>query len=704
MNIRKQRFEPRYKIIRNEKNFSLQNYVRDFSQLPLNIIYSFDDPNDQVDTLNSLITDCLSRHVPVKRVKLTRPPAPWMQDPEIVRSKNHLEDLRKRKVNDTDEYRNVRNKHKRLVKNKKSSFIRKSLSSKNSKEVWQTIHRILKPQSSRIKHEPETLNQHYTTLASRLCNKENIAFKAEDLMEDLYTDDETKLQLRPTTYDEVNKIISNLRNDCSSGYDAIPIKYLKPVCDFITSPMVHIINNAIKTGVFPEKWKIARVCPIPKIKNPTVAKDFRPVSILPVLSKVFEKVILMQILQHIETSVYNQTQSGFRKGHSTSTILLKLRDAIKQAMNKSEITLAVMIDYSKAFDTIDHSIMVRKLRNLGFGSSVIKVIVSYLSNRKQFVQIDDKKSKTENIFFGVPQGSILGPILFNVYVSELPTIIETPSMQYADDTTLHRSCHKNQLTNSIKLLEEDLSQLSSWSTKNGLIFNDDKLQMIFFHKPRSLPADRSYLVRSNGHSVKQEISVKLLGVKIDQNLSWTDQINHVTKCAQSNLQTIKRFKRFTPFNVRKTLAESLVLSKINYCNTVFSQTPQYMRKKLQRVQTSAAGYVLRKYAHREDVVNLGWLLVDQKVEMDLAVAGYKALNDENWPSYLKMSKLILGRNLRSNEIGTMINRGENGSFQEQVALVFNDLPKSLREESSIKIFYKNTKKYFLDRSIAISLA
>ena len=445
----------------------------------------------------------------------------------------------------------------------------------------------------------------------------------------------TKIQFRAATYKEVSKIISSLRNDCSSGYDGIPIKYLKPVSDYITSPLVHIINNSIKTGIFPEKWKVARVCPIPKVRNPTVAKDFRPVSILPVLSKVFEKIILMQILEHIESSVYNQTQSGFRKGHSTSTILLKLRDTIRKAMNKNEITLAVMIDYSKAFDTIDHSIMVRKLLNLGFGSSVIKVIVSYLSNRKQFVQVDDKRSTVQNIYFGVPQGSILGPILFNVYVAELPSVIETPSIQYADDTTLHRSCARKQMLENVISLEKDLTQLSTWSTDNGLIFNDDKLQMIVFHKPRSVRADRSYLVRSNGHSIKQESTVKLLGVMVDQNLSWTDQINHVIKSAQSNLQVIKRFQRFTPFNVRKTLAESLVLSKLNYCNTVYSQIPQYMKKKLQRIQNCATGYVLRKFAHREDVVNFGLLLIEQKVEMDLAVADFKALNNKNWPSYLR---------------------------------------------------------------------
>jgi len=197
--------------------------------------------------------------------------------------------------------------------------------------------------------------------------------------------------------------------------------------------------------------------------------------------------------------------------------------------------------------------------------------------------------------------------------------------------------------------------------------------------------------------------VKLLGVKIDENLSWIDQINHVTKSAQSILQVIKKFKRFTPFNVRKTLAESLVLSKINYCNTVYSQIPQYMKKRIQRVQTCAAGYVLRKFAHREDVVKLGWLLVEQKIEMDLAVAGFKALNDNNWPSYLKMNKLVPRRGLRSNDHGPMIDPGVDGSFQAQVAKVFNSLPKSLREEQFIKVFYKNTKKYYLDRSLALSL-
>ena len=203
--------------------------------------------------------------------------------------------------------------------------------------------------------------------------------------------------------------------------------------------MVNIINNAIDKNEFPDKWKIARVSPIPKIDQPLDMKDYRPISILPVLSKVYERVILYQLCDFIErNAIYSANQSGFRKGHSTTTLLLKLRDDIIRAMNRSEVTLAILIDYSKAFDTINHNTLIKKLRSLNFSISSLKLIMSYLSNRQQFVQVNDKRSSTLPIHFGVPQGSIQGPVLFNLYVTELSDQITSHSIQYADDTSLYR--------------------------------------------------------------------------------------------------------------------------------------------------------------------------------------------------------------------------------------------------------------------------
>ena len=221
------------------------------------------------------------------------------------------------------------------------------------------------------------------------------------------------------------------------------MRFIKPVLDHLILPLVHIINNSINKKIFPNSWKIARVCPIPRVDQPTPVKDFRPISVLPILSKVYERVILQQLFNFIEKeSLYTTTQSGFPKGHSTTTILLKIRDDIKRAMNKSEVTLAILIDYSNALDTIDQNIFLEKLLKFNFSPQAIEIIFSYISDRKQYVQVDDKSSEISNMYFGVQQGSILGPVLFNLYVADLSEILSSTSAQYPDDTTIYDSCKK----------------------------------------------------------------------------------------------------------------------------------------------------------------------------------------------------------------------------------------------------------------------
>ena len=197
--------------------------------------------------------------------------------------------------------------------------------------------------------------------------------------------------------------------------------------------------------------KVARVCTVPKIDNPIKEKDFRPISILSVLSKVYEKVILHQLDYIEKSSVYNSKR--FRKGHSTQTLLLKFRDNIQKTLNRNEITMSVMIDYSKASDTIDHETLIRKLVSLNFSNSSIKIILSYLTNRKQYVQVNDKQSTQLPIYFGVSQGSILGPVLFNIYVTKRSTCIDSNSTQHADDTNIYKSSSKANAISNTRTLE-----------------------------------------------------------------------------------------------------------------------------------------------------------------------------------------------------------------------------------------------------------
>ena len=254
---------------------------------------------------------------------------------------------------------------------------------------------------------------------------------------------------------------------------------------------------------------------------------------------------------------------------------------------------------------------------------------------------------------------------------------------------------------NIKAMEKDITALSSWSGDNGLVFNNKKLQCIFFSKSRSASTktDRSYLVRSQGQSIKQDSSVKLLGVTFDENLSWNEQVNNVTKSTYGILRTLKHFKRFTPMNVRKTLAASLILSKLNYCNVVYAKLPIYLQNRLQRVQTCAAGYVFGRYATLHDVIKLNWLPIEENIEFCVAKYTFKSIKNHDWPSYLQAEMIVNQRNLRSSERGPRMQYGDPGTFQQQT-LIFNDLPTSIRLKENFEKFYIEAKRFYKDKALA----
>ena len=289
--------------------------------------------------------------------------------------------------------------------------------------------------------------------------------------------------MRPVTHAEVVKEIKHLKNDCSTGSDNISTYYIKLISSWISSPLTHIINSHITTNSYPSSWKLSRVVPIPKNQTPVGITEYRPISIQTALSKVFERIVLNQLITFIEhNNIYKDTITGFRKGFSTANALTKFRDDILKCMNSNEVTLAVLIDFSKAFDTISHESFIKKLNNLGFGKDFITWVLSYLSDRKQYIQVDDKKSSICRTYFGVPQGSILGPVLFNLYVNDLQDQITGCSkvLQYADDTTLYVSSKPKSIDEKCVGLNQSLADVKKWSEENNLSVNALKTKFITF--------------------------------------------------------------------------------------------------------------------------------------------------------------------------------------------------------------------------------
>ena len=716
LNIRKQRFEPRFKMIRNEKNFDTESFLADVSMLPFTAVYAVECPDEQLDIFNEIFLSCLEEHAPLVKQKVTRPPAPWLKDLNVENEKNRknlLRNIAQTSNSETDliEYRKSRNNVKKLIKSTKSNFYKKALSSKRPKGVWNTINRILHPNPQRISADPDVINQFFNTTAKRLLGSNP---KPEHLLRehiDTLPDTDTMLHFNPVTYNDVRKAILSVRQDCSTGHDNIPSKYLKMSIDFIVSPVCHIINQCIQSNHFPNQWKISRISPIPKISNPNEPSDFRPISILPILSKVYERLIMHQMVSFLETQrVLSEQQSGFRKGYCTVTTCLKIRDDILKAMDRGEVTLSVMADYSKAFDTVDYQTLISKLHKAGFSKNAKFLLCSYLSNRTQYVQIDCNSSNQLLVTNGVPQGSILGPILFNIYVHDLNENTKGTCLQYADDTNMYESFKPTDIIQKVQLVNDDLNQVAEYSSGINLIFNAAKTKTVLFGtrqmlRTRHLNDPDLYGISVNGNPIERAYSYKILGITFSHDLSWNLHSNQALKSSYATLRLLSRIKKLTPFHIRKQLAESLVLSKIDYGNAVIHDAPDYIKNQMQKVVNASAGYVRGRYSRTTDSLNLKWLPVPERSELSLAKLAWKSVNSPNWPRFLPMEKNLHTRTRRGHAPNTIkCTTNLRSTFEYTGASIFNSLPAACRECDTYGMFCNMTKKYFLDKALARCLA
>ena len=327
-----------------------------------------------------ILAECIDRHAPLKRIKCTRPPAPWLKSLDIQQlisernRKRYLAHLTQ-KTSDWTAYRAVRNKLKHAIRTTKKKFLTSALSDKRPRNIWRFIHRILKPKNQTITVNVDDLNKHFITTANRLLKSEHL--EPQDILKTLESlPDQTSkanFNLQYVTYEQVEKELKDLRLDCSAGYDNISVQHVKSVYENLVSPLTHIINSSISENLFPIQWKKAKISPIPKSDDPQNFDDYRPVSVLPLFSKVYERLVAKQLCTFLERScTLKDTMAGFRKSHSTNTLLLKIRDDILRAMSKGELTLSVYSDYSKAFDTAQHHTIIQKLHKIGFSTSAPK--------------------------------------------------------------------------------------------------------------------------------------------------------------------------------------------------------------------------------------------------------------------------------------------------------------------------------------------
>ena len=372
---------------------------------------------------------------------------------------------------------------------------------------------------------------------------------------------------------EINDIIGNLKNSNSKGPDNLPVSLIKFCSAELNSILTHLINTSLTEGCFPDSLKVAKIIPVHKAGDSKCVANYRPISVLSVISKIFEKVVCCRLNNYItENAILHENQYGFRPKLSTTLALLHLVDGLSQSIDDGKITAGVFIDLAKAFDTVDHAILLSKLEFYGIRGVTLRWFESYLLGRKQFVAINKTHSDLANIRCGVPQGSILGPILFILYINDfnyLSNVLQI--IMFADDTNLFLT--GSDLLEIELVFNRELKIIAEWFQSIRLSLNVTKTSYLIFSNKRDIQLN---LMISNSLLTKQH-DTKFLGVYISSNLSWNKHIDLVVNKISKNVGIIAKVRHILPVSNTRTLYLTLVEPYLSYCNIIWAHDSNTVR-------------------------------------------------------------------------------------------------------------------------------
>ncbi|CAB3989406.1 Hypothetical predicted protein [Paramuricea clavata] len=445
-----------------------------------------------------------------------------------------------------------------LIKNTKAIYFTNTLNDcdNNPKKMWKTINKLTNKQSKTTviseiqndnqnlnkKHEiADALNSHFNEVASRLVN--NMP-QSSRTFESYVTRSDTQFTIQNVSLTKVYKLLSTIKTSKSAGHDRIPGKLLRDAAEVIAPSLSAIFNASINTGIFPEDFKIAIISPIHKTGSKTNCDNYRPISVLSSVAKIYEKLVTEQLEIYLETNhILAEQQAGFRKNHSTQTSLLYITNQWLMNMDKGLLNGVIFLDLKKAFDCVDHNILLKKMHCYGIRGHTLAWFQSYLSSRIQICKVDQTMSKTRTVKCGIPQGSNLGPLLFLLYINDLPNCLTSSSASmFADDTNVSTNGKTNdELQERINV---DLENIHQWLLANKLTLNKDKTEYMIIGSRQRI----SNLVLTDpkielGESViKQVHKSKTLGVIIDEHLLWNHQIQNIVTKASKGIGMMRRIK------------------------------------------------------------------------------------------------------------------------------------------------------------------
>ena len=586
----------------------------------------------------------------------------------------------------------------------------------NMKKTWEVIKSLINKRKSKNSYNKfningtmiddpniiaDKFNDFFTNIGPSLASripKCNVSFR--NFLKGNY--DQT-LFIKPVEAEEVHKIIMSLKEG-APGIDCIHASALKYVIDDVKNPITHICQLSLSQGYFPSELKLAKIIPLFKSKDPSMFSNYRPISLLSVFSKILEKVMYDRLYNYlIKFEILHLYQFGFQKNKSTYMALICLIDKLTEALEEGKLAIGIFIDFQKAFDTVDHTILLDKLFHYGIRGIAHDWLKSYLSERKQYIEFNGVQSKVLNVNCGVPQGSNLGPLLFLIYINDLAFASpELFAVLFADNSNFFYT-DKNP-DSLICKVNNELKHIVSWLNANKMSLNVDKTHYIIF-RPHQKKFTKNEEVQINGNKISEVNSTKFLGVIIDRNLSWKYYIEHICSKAAKNIGILRKTRNILDMDTMVTLYYSFIYPYLNYCIHVWGSAVKTHIDKIFRLQKRVVRIIhgVHPRTHSKPLFkNLGILNVKQLFSYNVGLFMYK--HSHHWLSsifdmFTKNSDIHQYYTRQSELLHIPIFNTEIGkrSFRAQATTIWNHIYTNV-ESLDIKIgtFKKHLKIFLLN--------
>ena len=598
------------RIIRCMKSFSEDAYLNDLSvklgEFERTVMNTPGDIDSTFQSFVNCLNDVIDKHAPLKKCNKRYNKMfakPWISQGILkaykTKRKLYQQQLRTKSSMDIRKYKDYSNKLTHIKESAKVEYFHKlfAKSENNSKKTWKNINDVIRYKKNTMNvidciydenNEEITdnanigniLNTHFVNIGNNLGNT-CTSSHCQSSVTSAIPSTLNSFFLTPVTCTEINKLILNLDESKSNGPDQPQNKFIKIGHSVITPILTKLVNRCFQSGVFPSVLKISTVIPIFKAGDCKMPTNFRPISLLPIFAKLIERCIHTRLTNFFHNNqIIHPNQYGFQKGISTEMAISKVFEELALRMDDKQTTCAIFLDIRKAFDSVNHGILIKKLENYGIRGTPLKLLISFLENRYQSVFINGTKSEAKKIKCGVPQGSVLGPLLFLCFINDLPNVSSFfHTSLFADDACLISSSTSSTLLQY--LVNRELIKISNWMTANKLCLNYGKTVFLTLSNQK-VPA--SLNIEINNNAIVEVEHVKYLGVIFDKKLTWGPHIKHVNRKIAMGSWAISNLKKFVNKKTLRLLYHALVYPHLHYGLPCWGSAASYLLNKLKTKQ------------------------------------------------------------------------------------------------------------------------